>query len=568
MITEDKDSSLSSSEEEEEENSQEDLKVKRAIRAQCARDYMASRTPLTQLVSNLRKQQLALQQEKTAALRRLEESYNVKQEAVSRELSSHQQALDQECRSRASRGRKLYIEDWMQSGWWVYRTNPFYESIEPLCEKKTTRTTRKKKKHRLSDKSDQPSYTLCSILGLDDNALSSQIFALLGPMELFCVYRTSRFMRRTLRLVLSVCLHNGLARIHSNKPEAQINLLDGAMRSALAAYDKLCSAIVLSDDESHRRTANEDSRCVIPLLLNAAHQVNRALGSVNVSAPLIGICAEVLLDPKRTFVLSHTPEASPGAAFPYITPLRRCNVFSSGYFVPVYMAIIARYTEVYGEAQAALVAADPLAYFEEQDWLDLELESIDTEDAPHHWYPRGHLFVIDTTDCTITAVAGVGPFTVQSLAEQQATFITATALPIHEGCYSRLPPATYFIDHYAVRLALRKKMLPRESRKIVEDEDDDYVHHEVAIVEPTPIERVECALDRVLTRLDTIHREWREQTGAESLDLPLRVSIHLAMLDGRDDMQMIEEAEDEEWHDEDYDPGQYEEGVEELEEID
>lgn len=498
---------------------------------QCIYDNMASRSVVSQRVAGLRKNQLRLQRDKTATLRRLEEDYNDRLRAVSEEMHRWHGPLTTECLAKASRDRRIELEQWKVSGDYVFRENPFYESVwSTTMDKKSDVDTENPKKRALTDaappnNNNNSVITLDTLITLPESALSAQIFMALGPMELFAVYCTSRCMRRALQQTLSACICNCLARLHSDQKEGVISIVNNAMVSTLGAYDSLCSAM----NRTGHRTMSEDIGRVIPVLLEAMYRVDCALSSIMIENPRVYLMADALIDPSRTFILSPSqPETTP-PRFPYITPLMRCNIFFSDKFVHVYMALIARYTQVYGEAQCAPVAEDPLAYFEEEDWLDLDLEPFLPD-----WslVQRGHLFVIDVARGTIKALGsldGHGTYTGLSKPTGPScndTFTMVIALPLRNGIFSHSTPDEYFIDHYAVRRALQR-VLFKPSTNITD--------HEVAVIEPTPQEYIDLAINRALKRMATLHQEWRDDTGAERLDLPLSISIHITLDGDKDD---------------------------------
>ena len=458
---------------EEEEEEEEDGKTRRL---QCMLDNMASRSDVSRRVSSLRKDQLRLQKDRTAELRRVEEAYDKKLCSVSDEIAHLRDTLIGECLAKAKRDRQLYIEQWTASEHYVFRENPFYEGVD----RQTIDDTKNSKKRSLTTECSSSSSsssssinvtTIDTLLALPQDALSTLIFLELGPMELLAVYRTSHGMRRVLQRILPICIRNCMARIHSDQPESVVVLVCGAMDAALNAYDILCKAVMShpgEEEEGCSVSVTEDRRHVIPELLSAAFYIESVLSSLMIVNPRTRLEDDVLLDPSRTFVLSPSQLDDDGTSnhteslprFPYITPLTRCNIFYSDQFSSVYTAVCGRHMVVYGHDLSNIVAENPFDFFEYDDWMALDLRPI----SQGEWARRGQLFEIDPRRGTIKALGGISAYRNRSSTGKCVAFSVVTTLP-HRRSFNTGPPPPrgYFIDHCVVRHALRGVMRSSET---------------------------------------------------------------------------------------------------------
>jgi hypothetical protein len=469
-----------------------------------------------------------LKHEKDEAERRLREEFDRKSSRITSEMKRLLPATLDECRRQADEERRAYIREWATTGGYVFRTNPFYHAIGGGGSGQKSHTQQRldlaqyQKRFQQQQQQQQQQQTpkrqrslmdsvategvsirvtgrpfIYDLLALHDEAFASRFFDGLGPMELFCVYRTSRTMRRALVSVLSRCLPRFVAFVTTHAPtdeqkKKKKNEKDVAHRTlSLATLESLLMQYDQTVGVNHH-----DRYYVVPRILDAAQRIC-CQWSRPYFAPL-GVARrfpttfEWCLD--DMFVVSSDGRTQ-------VTPLVNCNVFLSTQYYIVSAHVQQRYTGEMGTEAGQCVAKQPMAYFTSQDWRDMALQPLPVAaaaaavpfDPDSRFVSPRQLFVVNEKTSTISAV---GSLEARDAAgdDTDNNFIVVTNV----GCTTKRDSVLWqeprLYDHYEVRMAVLRS--DNTFRSIGGGAGRRFDHHS--------IEDIEMALNGVLHGIEFI----------------------------------------------------------------
>lgn len=266
-------------------------------------------------------------------------------------------------------------------------------------------------------------------------AFTTELFLMLGPMELFNVYKTSQEMRRLLHTCLCEWLRAMLPEFGPMKRHNKLYFTDVNVMALYLGYTET--------------GGTRDPHHFVPQLLRTVHALRSYLTDVGDLLAHSEVDTIQLSGERTPFLFVVSPQNN--TLIP-IAPLSRFNVYTSRCYDRVQESVVGRYQNAMAHrASDCWEDDDWLLLFDQHDWESLSLRPL-RYTAPVAAYTHDErltFFVVDPLDQSITLVHPVTQWKRLNTTTGRRHFVRADFTRV-----SSTSAIANVLDYYAVRQAV------------------------------------------------------------------------------------------------------------------